>query len=1431
MSVKRKFRKSKKGKGKTKDNNNKHKNNEKRSKIQRKTKKKVLRGGRIKGIRMKNSLLGLSTGECSDFFKNIKNQYPDNLYQSGIPPDELESQTQGKTDFEYCKKKFIQKKRDSEIPKFSPPSTPAPEPEGPVVKENAGLTSFEETDDAGEKRLEAEAVAAEEKKSQKIQEATNQVEKDSEVQTEEIPNDSAATLLLYKQHGKLAKKYVELEATEQYPEIKEIYKNAKEYHTNFSYKLWLILQEREETEQANTSQLEGAPNVEHQPSESDADADVSEKNQSELDAIQCEKLQAIIQNIKTRGKIEIEKKNSNVEAKAKALVETSAGMIISTEEIPNDSDATLELAHQHHEFASKYKALEDNETDSEIKTIYMSSKNYHEYFYKKLQEAADVQKQDALEKKKLAAAPIEPEIVDDLKLFPRECFGKYSICKKKINEAENQSFFCYLFFKRMKKFVIERSPSINFDNLLSNDNAPRFSASRNFIEQYLNFFEFYNQHMASDDDTKKFFVKRDGQSGVVTYLKDDKTYIAMEKYPEIDLKTFFDNCYKLYELSLPQVCYLRLADSAYDNEELRDVNTSMTIGQMRNKISNFTPTIFSPTSKEKNNLDKVIQVLSQYKQKYRELNKQFRDSKLFSELRAYNNILPNSASFSSYILPVIKDNSGHSLLDLIEFIVNKQLLFPVFGIVCTASIDKTRASVREGIQNIIIESQRSIREIVDNGSIFTTTCQFIEKNSTIKEKIIELLEKNNKEITDPTSIFSKGLLDINFLDATPIMKEEKDCAQRSKNFVNELKDPFNNFKTDIFFHMIIFACYNTMNSKKGQWGIKGTTLMILFMNIFIINFFIDILRQVNASCSEFLAKEQGSVILIDENVSTLLEYIIALKSFLLDLKVKKKTKSDYNVEDVIIQLYDQFEIIQSSIKKRNNENLKFIEGLDEYPQDSTESDKSNKSNKTKFQIMHEYYLRIKMIDVCTELEEKVIGLYTPEDQEEIKKRQSEQPVLELSGYASQMFDPDKFKKNELEAIKKGCKDFVVSLISVARAIKANKYFDVNGKRISKVHYDEAQLQQLNRCCDPRDVFSKGVNSREHNKRIARAFYGLSEIWPYIDDKQKPVILQLHGVRNLIHKFKTDESFRNLVQNQCNDDGKAEKKGGLRWWGKSENRKNITQNIEDIEDIEKTTLPEICKADVVKSPLQQQQTEPDSRQVVKEITLRSLETPEQTATRIENEMAKRRAEEEFARVTDEVKAEVEAKALENPKLTEEQKDKIRKNKKLKLAMSYAFILNNEKLDKNSDLVKRAQNFADENKVKYLEAETLLFFEQEPPKHESENASVQAIIDKREEQRTEIKNQIKAGTYEPSGSTSLFGNLAATARSIFTGGSTSTKNKTKHSTNHKAKAKTQSKPKHKNKSKPKPKPKHRTKAKTIKKNKRAHHKFDKKYTRKH
>lgn len=44
--------------------------------------------------------------------------------------------------------------------------------------------------------------------------------------------------------------------------------------------------------------------------------------------------------------------------------------------------------------------------------------------------------------------------------------------------------------------------------------------------------------MANGADTKKFFVQRDGGGRVVITSKDNKTYIVMEKYPEIYLKTF-----------------------------------------------------------------------------------------------------------------------------------------------------------------------------------------------------------------------------------------------------------------------------------------------------------------------------------------------------------------------------------------------------------------------------------------------------------------------------------------------------------------------------------------------------------------------------------------------------------------------------------------------------------------------------------------------------------------------------------------------------------------------------------------------------------------------------------------------------------------------------------------------------------------------------
>ena len=481
-----------------------------------------------------------------------------------------------------------------------------------------------------------------------------------------------------------------------------------------------------------------------------------------------------------------------------------------------------------------------------------------------------------------------------------------------------------------------------------------------------------------------------------------------------------------------------------------------------------------------------------------------------------------------------------------------------------------------------------------------------------------------------------------------------------------------------------------------------------------------------------------------------------------------------------------------------------------YSQESKESVKSKK--KTKFEEMHQKNLRVKMIELCEELKTKVEEKYDVEHPGEREKWQSQQPVLAVTSDMSVEFNPINLKPRELEKVKDECKEFVVNLISVARAIKANNYIDEEKNNISHkpIFYDKALLNQLNRCCDPRDVFSKGVNSREHNKRIARAFYGLSEIWPYIDDKQKPVILQLHGVRNLIHKFKTDESFRNLVQNQCNDDGKRESKLLGRIW-RSKNREDIIANIDP------NNLSAICKADIDESPLKDLiNLEPVVVQEQAEIQQEIQETPEEIAARQQIEESRKRAEEEFARDLAEAAAEIEKKSAQAFKLTPTQDD----HNLISEAQG-----NLETIDGKKNVTGEFSiPIALESIKKFKEKRPLLYtialtrHKLKIPRNKK--IAVGDLARRFVESRKVINQQIEEETYEPP--ISLFGKFKRFVG--FGGGTTSTK----HKSNHKAKTQSKSKPKHKNKSNSKPK--HRTKAKTIKKNKRAHHKFDKKYTRK-
>jgi len=1414
MSVKRKFRKSKKGKGKTKDNN-KHKNNEKRSKIQRKTKKRVLRGGRRDPLCPPDKVVHSQLTDFERFRgKKITLEKCD-----ALKTDILDKQSRCLTD--KAKKEVMLcginiEELLTQNPVSIVRSVEEAELLGPALATGDTSTDLEaaetevqaaetETDEEREQRLaataEARVVEEAARKSEKIKEAEDQVEKDSEVQTEEILNDSNATLELSQRHEALANKYKNLEEIEEDSEIKEIYSNAKIYHNFASSRLEAISMEQKEkeieTEQANTSPVVGAlqppiSNVETQQLQLRQGDEGDDGDEGDL-IVQAElskQMLKAIQEVKIpRTAPLIEQKGADLVAINKAVGEITLDLNTSTEKIPNNSDETLILAGKHCDLVAKYERLVNTEQNYDVKQMYIVAKDYHTSFCEKLRQEADLQKLEALEAQ--TQAPAGPKIVDELKLFPNTCFGKYSICKKKLNELENQSYFCYQFFKRMKDFFIKQSTSIVFDDLLSSENVPPFSASLNFFELYLNFFEFYNEHMASDDEKKKIIVKRQEDGKVITSNDDKgKPNIVMEQYPEIDLKTFFDNCYKLYELSLSQVCSFRLAESAYDTEKFKRDFDDSRASEMKNMLDTFTPTIFTPTSIEQNNLKTIIYVLQQHSDQYTKLNAQSIDKQVFLDLTHYNAILPSGSDFVTSILSVPRDTDGYSLLDFIEFIANYQLLYPRYSSICVAFGDTTRNDIRKNVQAMFLPGGgidiQVIQGMVDNGSIFTSTCPFIAENAGIKTEIIKLIKGNNEKITNPSWM--------NF--PTP---EERNCAIRSASqILTELENPSKNFKTNFFFHMIIFACYHTY-LQENRWGIQGTTLMMLYMNIFIIKFFNNILQSVNTSCSTILANAHvNGFILIDKNVFTLLEYIKILKEHFLSLKIKKKTKNTFHLEEErTIALYDEFERIQERIKERNSEQVTFIEGLNGYyTPESTESVQSTQK-KTKLREMNDYNLRAKMIELCKTLKEKVENIH--DTKYPGKSELQENPQLAVTSDVSVMFDYETLNKSQLTKIKDECKEFVVSLISVARAKKANKYFDENNNNISSIplHYSNEQLIQLNRCCDPRDVFNKGKNSREHNKRIARAFYGLSEIWPYIDEIQKPVILQLPGVDALIQKFNTDESFRNLVKNQCNDDGKAEKKFGVRWWGKSESRTEIRGDMTD------EVLKSTCEDDFVRSPLKMS-TKPEPVSAPQRAT--QQETPEETAARLKDAAARQRAQKVYAKDLAEAAADNAKKYAEAFKITPTE---------VEANLISDAQRNLEIIDK---IIRTTSQFSIPTAIKAIEQfknSRPLLYTIALTRHtlkipRDKQISADQLAREYAESRKVINHQIEEGTYKPP--TTIFGGTTLT--------------KTKHKSNHKSKAKTQSKPKHKNKSKPK----HRTKAKTIKKNKRAHHKFDKKYTRK-
>jgi hypothetical protein len=862
---------------------------------------------------------------------------------------------------------------------------------------------------------------------------------------------------------------------------------------------------------------------------------------------------------------------------------------------------------------------------------------------------------------------------DELGIFPKECFGVYADCLNKKNMIESQSRVLCTFIKKMKLYFMNSCETIIFEELLNSPTAtrPKFNTSNADVSKL---FDFYNEHMSDDDEKKKFIV----------------TNNLNVQYPEIDSITFLRNCYLLYNVSLRMECDVGLAILAYDAGKLKtqfkedkqkyETENPGELQGFVEKLKGLNHKYFIPFDGSEDNLKNVIATLREVeKNSQRKVESLLgtgtgADTQLKLDLIKYDSIL-SVGDFAKCIL-----GAPPAALDILAF-MQSYLLSPQTTVVCaTSSIFgglSTPSGVREKIERLIGPFNDKIRTVVDapgDTSIFTSTCPFIADNPKLGEDIMGVIRENTT-------------------------KSAGTCKTQSETFLANIANNASKKKlTDIFVHMVVYACYGTMNAP-NKWGAKGTDLMILFMNEFTVKFFNNVLLQsvafYNARIGSSSSNANAQLMLIDKRAHAFFEFAEQIKNAILTLNLKGKTK-DVKDEDLTTTLCGQLNTIKTAIASKITEASRFIEGLTQPPQP------------TVLDNMHDFNLLSQMAEECKKIVIKVTGVWDSKFPGKRDKWEQEQtalrPATSLTALAP--FDPKSVTEPELTRTKDECKEILVSLISDARAYKKGDYVHSEDPNVYKpISFDENTLRQLNTCADARDVFNKGQNSKEHLKRISRASYALAEIWPYIDKTQKLMLLQLPSVNSLIEQSKNNDKFKRSIEEQCNDDGKAEQKFGVRW-GMSDNRKSIMQHMNPSE------LAPTCQnnANFLQhiKPTQNTPNPPPSPSPPK--------NPDREWAELQWERDLKDAENESIRI-----------ALLNPSLSDDEKSQIDRDETLRLAMTYAHVLNDPTKEWSTGIVSRATQFKKDNPLDYVKGYAYLGLNVKTPKYVSKDPNVQAKID--------------------------------------------------------------------------------------------------------
>jgi hypothetical protein len=464
----------------------------------------------------------------------------------------------------------------------------------------------------------------------------------------------------------------------------------------------------------------------------------------------------------------------------------------------------------------------------------------------------------------------------------------------------------------------------------------------------------------------------------------------------------------------------------------------------------------------------------------------------------------------------------------------------------------TKTKVRKSIETkIIINNLTAIEQMIESGEIF--------KNPQLENVDLKLPTLNGKTLSITEFILA-------------ILKENTQDDKRCKDtyafieFTKYADDPqSNSYYLGIFCNMVIYACYMSTSKiewgkkREIEWGKEGTDLMIIYMNLFIIEYVKHLLENLSTIITPFLnflldTYQQPSKTYIFYGFGILYS-IEACKNAKIILEtintfLKNTYKKNYNYVDALIRGVTSTTItplealLNVIIKPFNDRNAKLLKethlntalcvGINECnifketlnpSNDST----SNSAAAALQQIlsMNEINLHRKIMKVCTEMLDIAI------DSMALSKSKKEEISLDIGNVLK--FLPTQQQNSTVEmtdGLRKQCELVVANTINMARKHKPGS---------PPILLTDEEIHDIDVCAIPENVFDhQKKNLKEFNKRIARSYYGIKEIMDVCDERSYDKIRNLSNVQRLnklIEKYDNVKG-REIVRDHCNDDHKG-----------------------------------------------------------------------------------------------------------------------------------------------------------------------------------------------------------------------------------------------------------------------------------------------------